>query len=79
MSTYKDLGVVFDSSLNWKENLKYHHKESPLPSPLLEETEVFVMVDKIFYNCSFALLLLAVRLVGVFAGDWKRLSRKGVA
>ena len=40
VNTHKHLGVVFDKSLNWKEH-KHHHKESPLPSPLLRETEIF--------------------------------------
>ena len=38
VSTYKYLGVVFDSCLNRKENTNTITKESPLPSPLLEET-----------------------------------------
>ena len=40
VDTYKYLGVVFDSKLNWKENIKSVLKKSELQNVLHEKVEI---------------------------------------
>ena len=40
VDTYKYLGVVFDSKLNWKENINSMLKKSELDNVLYEKAEI---------------------------------------
>ena len=41
VETYKYFGVVFDSKLNWKENINSVLRKSELENILLEKAEIF--------------------------------------
>ena len=63
VETYIYLGAVFDSKLNWKENINSVLKKSELENVLLEKAEIFLSQFRYLSNLKkYAALILAQRL-----------------